>query len=150
MAILATNLKQNIDDAFLRRLDFVVDFRFPRPPNGGASGTCVIPDQAPVADDIDIAFLGDRFKLSGGSIRNCSLAAAFEAASSGQPLRMAHVVRAIEPSTAGSAGYRRGRVRAVLRDAARHRGGRHARARREPEPEPAPARVRIGSRIEEL
>ena len=93
--ILATNLKQNIDDAFLRRLDFVVDFRFPEAADRRRIWGLVIPQEAPVAGDIDVDFLGDRFKLSGGSIRNCSLAAAFEAASAGQPLRMAHLVRAI-------------------------------------------------------
>ena len=93
--ILTTNLKQNLDVAFLRRLDFVVDFRFPDEDDRRRLWRTVIPAQAPVADDIDFDFLAERFTLSGGSIRNCSLAAAFEAASCVQPVRMAHIVRAI-------------------------------------------------------
>ena len=149
--ILATNLKQNIDDAFLRRLDFVVDFRFPEAPDRRRIWSLVIPDEAPVAGDIDVDFLGDRFKLSGGSIRNCSLAAAFEAASAGQPLRMAHLVRAV------AAEYGKlGRLTveaefapyfAMLRDP---EAPATPEPEPEPEPEPVPARVRIGSRIEEL
>ena len=153
VVILATNLKQNIDDAFLRRLDFVVDFRFPEAADRRRIWRLVIPSEAPVSGDIDIDFLGDRFKLSGGSIRNCSLAAAFEAASAGQPLRMAYLVRAI------AAEYGKlGRLTveaefepyfAMLRDP---EAGTPSEPVPEPEPEPAPVpeRIRIGSRIEEL
>ncbi len=94
--ILTTNLKQNLDAAFLRRFDFIVDFRFPEDADRRRLWRSVLPAEAPVADDIDFDFLlGDRFKLSGGAIRNCSVAAAFEAASAGKPIRMAHVVRAV-------------------------------------------------------
>src|SRR5437763_13191210 len=79
-AILATNFKRNIDDAFIRRLDFVVDFPFPEVDDRKKIWQLVLPNAAPVADDIDLDFLATQFKLSGGSIRNCSLAAAFRAA----------------------------------------------------------------------
>jgi hypothetical protein len=149
--ILATNLKQNIDDAFLRRLDFVVDFRFPEAADRRRIWRLVIPAETPVAADIDLDFLGDRFKLSGGSIRNCSLAAAYEAASSRQPLCMAHLVRAI------AAEYEKlgrltveaefGPYLAKLRDPDGEAGPEPSRA---PEPAPVAERIRIGSRIEEL
>jgi hypothetical protein len=93
--ILATNLKQNLDEAFLRRLDFVIDFPFPDAAARRRIWDLAIPSQAPVADDLEIEFLADRFKLSGGSIRNCALAAAFEAAATGKPIGMAHLVRAV-------------------------------------------------------
>jgi hypothetical protein len=94
-AILATNLKQNLDEAFLRRLDFVIDFPFPEPLDRQVIWRRTLPPQAPLGPDIDLAFLGERFKLSGGSIRNCALAAGFEAASAGKPIGMAHLVRAV-------------------------------------------------------
>ena len=62
--ILATNFRQNIDDAFLRRLDFVVDFPFPergRPRAHLAAACCRRPRR--LADDIDVEFLAERFKL---------------------------------------------------------------------------------------
>ena len=151
--ILATNLKQNIDEAFLRRLDFVVDFRFPEAADRRRIWELVIPREAPVSGDIDVDFLGDRFKLSGGSIRNCSLAAAFEAASAGQPLRMAHLVRAIAAEY-GKLGRLTvesefGRYFGMLRDPEAPATS-EAAPEVVPEPPPVAGRVRIGSRIEEL
>ena len=69
--ILATNFRQNMDDAFLRRLDVVVDFPFPEPEDRERIWHLVLPDSAPLADDIDVSFLATQFRLSGGGIRNC-------------------------------------------------------------------------------
>jgi hypothetical protein len=93
--ILATNFRSNIDDAFLRRLDFVIDFPFPEVDDRRRIWELLLPDQAPVADDVDLDFLATRFKLSGGGIRNCSLAAAFIAAEEGGAIGMEHLVRAV-------------------------------------------------------
>jgi SpoVK/Ycf46/Vps4 family AAA+-type ATPase len=93
--ILATNFRQNMDDAFLRRLDVVVDFPFPEPEDRERIWALVLPEAAPVADDVDIAFLANRFKLSGGGIRNCSLAAAFLAADEQSAIGMEHLIRAV-------------------------------------------------------
>jgi len=93
--ILATNFRSNIDDAFLRRLDFVIDFPFPEPDDRRRIWELLLPAQAPVGEDVDLDFLATRFKLSGGAIRNCSLAAAFIAAEEGGAIGMAHLVRAV-------------------------------------------------------
>jgi hypothetical protein len=93
--ILATNFRQNMDDAFLRRLDVVVDFPFPEPEDRERIWDLLLPDPAPKAADIDTHFLAERFRLSGGSIRNCSLAGAFMAADAGGPIAMEHLVRAV-------------------------------------------------------
>jgi SpoVK/Ycf46/Vps4 family AAA+-type ATPase len=93
--ILATNFKRNIDDAFIRRLDFVIDFPFPEPEDRKRIWRLVLPSEAPVADDVDLDFLAVQFKLSGGAIRNCSLAAAFRAADEGAAIAMRHLVRAV-------------------------------------------------------
>jgi adenylate kinase family enzyme len=93
--ILATNFRRNIDDAFVRRLDFVIDFPFPEAEDRRRIWRLVLPEAAPLADDVDFAFLADRFKLSGGAIRNCSLAAAFRAADEGSQIEMRHLVRAV-------------------------------------------------------
>jgi SpoVK/Ycf46/Vps4 family AAA+-type ATPase len=94
-AILATNFRRNIDDAFIRRLDFVVDFPFPEADDRRKIWQLVLPQAAPVADDIDLDFLAIQFKLSGGAIRNCSLAAAFRAADENDEISMRHLVRAV-------------------------------------------------------
>ncbi|HEY2437153.1 MAG TPA: ATP-binding protein, partial [Solirubrobacteraceae bacterium] len=93
--ILATNFRRNIDDAFVRRLDFVIDFPFPEPEDRRRIWRLVLPAAAPLAADVDFEFLADRFKLSGGAIRNCSLAAAFRAADEGSEIEMRHLVRAV-------------------------------------------------------
>jgi SpoVK/Ycf46/Vps4 family AAA+-type ATPase len=93
--ILATNFRRNIDDAFIRRLDFVIDFPFPEVSDRRRIWERVLPPSAPVGDDVDLDFLATRFKLSGGAIRNCSLAAAFNAADEGASIEMRHLVRAV-------------------------------------------------------
>ena len=94
--ILATNFRRNIDDAFVRRLDFVIDFPFPEPEDRKRIWERVLPDEAPRADDVDLDFLSEKFKLSGGAIRNCSLAAAFQAADDDTgAISMRHLVRAV-------------------------------------------------------
>ena len=52
----------------------------------------MLPDEAPLDDDIDVEFLSTQFKLSGGGIRNASLAAAFLAAEDGRVIGMRHLV----------------------------------------------------------
>ena len=93
--ILATNYRQNIDDAFVRRLDFVVDFPFPEAEHRRHIWRLLLPPQAPIADDVDLDHLAAQFKLSGGAIRNCSLSAAFQAADEDSPIAMRHLVRAV-------------------------------------------------------
>jgi AAA+ superfamily predicted ATPase len=93
--ILATNFKRNIDEAFVRRLDFVVDFPFPEADDRRKIWRLVLPREAPVAADADLDFLATQFKLSGGAIRNCSLAAAFRAADEDDEISMRHLVRAV-------------------------------------------------------
>jgi hypothetical protein len=93
--ILATNFRQNIDDAFVRRLDFVIDFPFPEPEDRKLIWRLLLPDEAPLDDDVDLEFLATQFKLSGGAIRNCSLGAAFQAADEGTSITMRHLVRAV-------------------------------------------------------
>ncbi|MDA0173856.1 ATP-binding protein [Solirubrobacter taibaiensis] len=93
--ILATNFRRNIDDAFIRRLDFVIDFPFPEKEDRRRIWNKVLPPEAPLADDLDLDFLSEKFKLSGGAIRNCSLSAAFQAADEDSAIAMKHLVRAV-------------------------------------------------------
>jgi AAA+ superfamily predicted ATPase len=92
--ILTSNLRHNIDQAFLRRLDLVVEFPFPEAPDRARLWRALLPAQAPTGE-LDIDFLADRFKLSGGSIRNVTLAAALLAAGDGGLITMEHVARSI-------------------------------------------------------
>ncbi len=93
--ILATNFRRNIDDAFVRRLDFVIDFPFPEADDRRRIWQLLLPREAPVGEDVDLDFLAAQFKLSGGAIRNCSLSAAFQAADDAGVIEMRHLVRAV-------------------------------------------------------
>ena len=57
--ILATNFRQNIDDAFVRRLDFVIDFPFPEAEDRKRIWRLLLPEEAPLDDDVDLEFLAD-------------------------------------------------------------------------------------------
>ena len=94
VVILATNLSKNIDDAFLRRMQFVVEFPFPDEPQRKLIWTGLFPKEAPLAKDIDYKFISEKLKLAGGNIKNIALTAAFYAASDSDEIRMHHIMRA--------------------------------------------------------
>ena len=91
VAILATNLRENIDEAFLRRMHFIVDFPFPDHEHRRDIWRVAFPHEAPLADDVDFDALAREVKLAGGNIKNIALAAAFYAASDGQMIQMLHL-----------------------------------------------------------
>jgi hypothetical protein len=94
LAILATNLRSNIDDAFTRRLDVVIDFPMPDAPRRR-----ILWDQSlaplPQSDELDLDFCAERFELSGGNIRSIAVTLGYRAAATGAPIEMATVIRAI-------------------------------------------------------
>jgi SpoVK/Ycf46/Vps4 family AAA+-type ATPase len=92
--ILATNLRQHMDDAFVRRLAFTVLFPFPDVADRRRIWDGVWPPETPLADDLDFDDLAKRFKLTGGNIKNIALAAAFLAASDGGVVTMDHLFHA--------------------------------------------------------
>jgi hypothetical protein len=96
LAILTTNLRANVDEAFTRRLDSIVDFPMPEEDHRRLLWARNLPDAVPKDADIDIDFLARRFKLSGGDIRNVCVAAAYLAAASDRPLSMADLIRSTE------------------------------------------------------
>ena len=92
LAILTTNLRSNLDEAFTRRLDAVVDFPIPEEDDRRVLWSKNLIDGLPRADDIDLDFLARSFKLSGGNIRNIALAAAYLAAGEQRSVRMADLI----------------------------------------------------------
>jgi ATP-dependent 26S proteasome regulatory subunit len=94
LAILATNLKANLDEAFTRRLAFTIHFPFPDEESRFRIWQGIWPSRIELSEDVDLAFLANRFKLSGGNIKNIALAAAFLAAEKNQSVRMNHLLHA--------------------------------------------------------
>jgi hypothetical protein len=93
MVVLATNLQRNLDEAFLRRLQEVVEFPFPDESLRERIWRGHLPPEAPRAADIDFEFLARQFNLTGGNIKNIVLKAAFLAAHDNVPIGMAHLIR---------------------------------------------------------
>jgi hypothetical protein len=91
LAVLATNMKTALDQAFLRRLRFVVDFRFPSVEERRAIWERIFPPETPT-EGLDNERLAG-FVLTGGSIHNIALNAAFLAAQSGTSVSMPLVLR---------------------------------------------------------
>src|SRR5262249_14173044 len=92
LAVLATNMKSALDRAFLRRLRFVVDFQFPGPDERQAIWERIFPAETPI-EELDTERLAG-LVLTGGSIQNIALNAAFLAAQEGSGVTMPLVLRA--------------------------------------------------------
>jgi SpoVK/Ycf46/Vps4 family AAA+-type ATPase len=94
ISILATNLRQNMDEAFVRRLAFIIHFPFPDEAHRRRIWAGIWPKEMILSDDVDLDLLAHQFKLSGGNIKNIALAAAFLAAEDGGAVSMAHLKQA--------------------------------------------------------
>ena len=92
LALLTTNFRDALDAAFLRRIRFIVQFPFPDAQQRAEIWRRVFPAGTPTEglkhDELA------KLNVAGGSIRNVALNAAFYAAEAGEPVRMAHLLRA--------------------------------------------------------
>lgn len=92
LCILTTNMRDNIDEAFLRRIRFVVDFRFPNRLERQAIWQRIFPADLPLAT-LDFDRLA-QLNVAGGSIRNIALGASFLAADRDGPVTMDDILYA--------------------------------------------------------
>jgi hypothetical protein len=100
LAVLTTNLRSAMDQAFLRRLRFVVNFPFPDPAQRADIWRRIFPSEVPTRG-LDPERLA-QLNVAGGNIRNIALTAAFLAADADEPVTMAHVLRATRSEYAKS------------------------------------------------
>jgi SpoVK/Ycf46/Vps4 family AAA+-type ATPase len=94
LTILATNFAQNIDEAFTRRIQYIVKFPFPDARQRELLWKTAIPPEMPV-EELDFPFLSQTFELTGGPIKNIVLTAAYMAAEEGAPVSMKHMIEAV-------------------------------------------------------
>jgi hypothetical protein len=95
IAILTTNFGTSIDPAFKRRLTYRVTFPFPDEDMREQLWRTVIPPLVPIEGQLEFSRLAQRFRMSGGYIRNAALRAAFLAAEEGRALSQDHLERAV-------------------------------------------------------
>jgi SpoVK/Ycf46/Vps4 family AAA+-type ATPase len=96
IAILASNLRSNLDEAFARRLDALIDFPEPETEDRLRLWRRCLGSRAPRDPTLDLDFMAAAFRLSGGNIRNIVVTAAYAAAEAGRPIAMADLVRATQ------------------------------------------------------
>lgn len=94
ITILTTNLSKSIDEAFRRRLRFIIDFPMPDVPSRVELWKRMLPPNAPISNTIHWNWLARTFEMSGGYIRNAVLKAAISASAQGVPIGMKHLVKA--------------------------------------------------------
>jgi ATP-dependent 26S proteasome regulatory subunit len=94
VVILSSNLKKNMDDAFTRRLQYVVHFPFPDEVSRLDIWKNIFPEEAPVEENLDYEFFAKEFKLAGGNIKNIALGAAFFAAEHNESISLDHILQA--------------------------------------------------------
>ena len=95
IVILASNLSKNIDDAFSRRMHYVVEFPLPMSSHREQLWRGMFPPEVPLGADVNFQFLAKQFPLAGGDIRNVALDAAFLAAQDGKVITMKQLVKAM-------------------------------------------------------
>ena len=95
IAILATNLSDNLDQAFTRRLAFIIYFPFPDEAARLRIWERAWPQGVPMSESVDKELLAHEVKMAGGNIKNISLGAAFHAAGNGGIVDMVHLAEAV-------------------------------------------------------
>jgi len=94
LAILATNMRESLDQAFVRRLKFIVNFPFPDEKSRAEIWKRIFPKETPT-ESLDILRLA-KLNIAGGNIRNIALYSAFLAANEGAAVNMHHLKRAVQ------------------------------------------------------
>ena len=96
VVVLTSNFPRGIDDAFSRRMHFMINFPTPDEEMRLRLWKSMIPAQLPLADDVDLERLAHQFDLSGGNVKNIVLGASFIAAVNDAPVTMLDFMRAIQ------------------------------------------------------
>ncbi len=94
--VMTTNFKQNIDDAFMRRITYII--HFPAPDRGCRLELwkSTFPSEAPLDRSVDFSFLAERFEMTGAMIRSAALSSAFTAAAENRSISMADIIPAVK------------------------------------------------------
>ena len=93
IVILATNLRGNMDDAFIRRIRFIIEFPFPDAVSREQIWRRSFPQKAPQDSNIPFDTLAHKIKLAGGNIKNIVLNAAFHASQQDDAIGLRHILQ---------------------------------------------------------
>lgn len=96
ITIMTTNFIQNIDQAFFRRISYVVNFNLPGVELRKKMWIKMYPKHAPIDKNVDFDFLANNFAIAGGNIKNVVITSTFMAAAEGTNITMSHILKALE------------------------------------------------------
>lgn len=96
IAILATNYLNNIDDAFKRRIKFIIHIAFPDKEVRLRLWKTILPEETVCEEELDFEFFAEQFELSGSSIKEILTNAAYLAASEHRGLKNCDLVEAVK------------------------------------------------------
>jgi ATP-dependent 26S proteasome regulatory subunit len=95
LAILATNMRDALDPAFIRRLKFIINFPFPDEKSRLEIWQHIFPKKTPLDNQLNFSQLA-KLNIAGGNIHNIALYSAFLAANENTPINMQHIKRATQ------------------------------------------------------
>ena len=96
VTILASNLKNNVDEAFRRRIRMIINFTLPGKEVRRTLWRKAVPPEAPIEEGTDLNFFADRFEISGSEIKEAVMDAAFLAASAREKISGKHIREALK------------------------------------------------------
>jgi ATP-dependent 26S proteasome regulatory subunit len=96
LVILASNFRKNIDDAFIRRMRFIINFPTPDQKMREILWQKVFPEHTPIDKEIDFSHIAQNFPLSGANIRNAALFSAFYATQEKKNVNMEHIIKGLK------------------------------------------------------
>ena len=95
IAILATNLNDNLDQTFTRRLAFSIHFPFPDEAARLQLWLNVWPQAVPICNSFNRSQVAHELKLAGGNIKNIALGAAFNVAGKSGIVDMTNILESV-------------------------------------------------------
>jgi SpoVK/Ycf46/Vps4 family AAA+-type ATPase len=96
VVILASNHINNFDEAFQRRMQYIINIPLPGAQQRLQLWKSVFPEDAPMEEGIDFEFLAKQFELSGSRIKSIAIGAAYYAAEEQCPIGAIHIIRALQ------------------------------------------------------
>lgn len=96
IVLMATNLGANLDEAFARRINYIIDFPFPDDETRLRLWQLLLPDNIAKDEDIDLVPFAASYKIAGGNIRNAVVWAIYDSARNNRPLSADDLQRGVE------------------------------------------------------
>ena len=96
IVLMATNLGANLDEAFARRIHFIIDFPFPEEDTRLRLWQLLLPENIKKETEIDLQPFAAAYKIAGGGIRNAVVWAIYESARLGRPLSREDLLHGVE------------------------------------------------------